>query len=94
MSSRGEGTSKLKGKNVDPCEWGNIDFSRESLDIDAQMAALKSYKAQLKARKRFQKKENHFRRRSNLFIKKMSRGKNPKNLSTLSDRRNPNRLLR
>ena len=40
VSSRGEGTSKRKGKNIDPRNWGNVDFGRESLDIDAQIAAL------------------------------------------------------
>jgi hypothetical protein len=78
MSSRGEGTSKLKGKNVDPREWGNIDFSRENLDIDAQMAALKSYKAQLKARKRSQKKENRRRKRSQSVHREDEQGKKSK----------------
>ena len=49
ISSRGEGTSKRKGKTIDPRNWGNIDFDQESLDIDAQIAALKSLKAQRKA---------------------------------------------
>ena len=41
-SSRGEGTSRQKGKNVDTREWGNVDFSHEKFDIDAQIAALKA----------------------------------------------------
>ena len=41
-SSRGEGASKPKGKGIDPLEWGNVNISRESLDIDAQAAAWKS----------------------------------------------------
>ena len=58
ISSRGEGPSKPKGKATDPREWGNVDFNRDNLDIDAQMAALKSFKAQLKAKKRAQKKKS------------------------------------
>ena len=56
-SSRGEGTSRQKGKNVDPREWGNVDFSRETFDIDAQIAALKAFKAQAKAQRRSQGKK-------------------------------------
>ena len=41
-TSRGEGASKPKGKGVDPLEWGNVNISQESLDIDAQAAAWKS----------------------------------------------------
>ena len=41
-SSRGEGASRPKGKGIDPREWGNVNISRESLDVDAQDAAWKS----------------------------------------------------
>jgi hypothetical protein len=43
-SSRGEGTSKLKGKGTDPREWGGANLSQDSedLDIEAQAAALNS----------------------------------------------------
>ena len=41
-SSRGEGASRPKGKGIDPREWGNVNISRESLDVDAQAAAGKS----------------------------------------------------
>ena len=34
--SREEGTSRKKGKGIDPREWGNVNISRESLDIEAQ----------------------------------------------------------
>ena len=44
MSSRGEGPSGPKGKSIDPREWGNINISHESLDIEAQTAALNSFK--------------------------------------------------
>ena len=44
VSSRGEGPSKPKGKMIDPREWGNINLSRESLDVNAQAAALASFK--------------------------------------------------
>ena len=40
--SQGEGLSKRKGKGIDPQEWGNINISRESLDVDAQAVALES----------------------------------------------------
>ena len=48
VSSRDEGPSNLnnKGKTIDPREWGNVDFDREELDIDAQAAALESFKDQ------------------------------------------------
>ena len=44
--SRGEGTSKRKGKTIDPREWGNVNLSRDSLDVDAQAAAWNSLKSQ------------------------------------------------
>ena len=43
-SSRGEGPSKLKGKGRDPRDWGDVNISFESLDLEAQMAALNSFK--------------------------------------------------
>ena len=46
VSSRGEGPSKPKGKGIDPREWGNVNISRESLDIEAQAAALRSFSDQ------------------------------------------------
>ena len=42
-SSRGEGNSNAKGKTIDPREWGDVNISRESLDIEAQTAALRSF---------------------------------------------------
>ena len=44
VTSQGEGPSKPKGKGIDPREWGNVNFSNDSLDVDAQAAALNSYK--------------------------------------------------
>ena len=44
VTSEEEGPSKLKGKGIDPREWGNVNISRESLDIEAQAAALESIK--------------------------------------------------
>jgi Zinc knuckle len=41
-SSRGEGPSQPKGKGIDPREWGNVNISQESLDVEAQDAAWKS----------------------------------------------------
>jgi hypothetical protein len=40
-SSREEGTSKRKGKIIDPREWGNVNIS-ESVDVEAQAAAFRS----------------------------------------------------
>jgi RNase H-like domain found in reverse transcriptase/Reverse transcriptase (RNA-dependent DNA polymerase)/Integrase zinc binding domain/Retroviral aspartyl protease/Zinc knuckle len=40
--SRGEGASRPKGKGIDPREWGNVNISLESLDIEAQAAAYRS----------------------------------------------------
>ena len=45
-SSRGEGLSKAKGKTIDPREWGNVNLSHDSLDVDAQAAAWNSLKNQ------------------------------------------------
>ena len=42
-SSRGEGPSRPKGKGPDPLDWGNVNISRESLDLEAQAAALNSF---------------------------------------------------
>ncbi|KIM42784.1 hypothetical protein M413DRAFT_408828 [Hebeloma cylindrosporum] len=40
--SLGEGPSKMKGKGVDPLNWGNANLSEEDLDPEAQQAALDS----------------------------------------------------
>ena len=40
--SREEGTSRKKGKGIDPREWGNVNISRESLDVEAQAMAFES----------------------------------------------------
>jgi hypothetical protein len=42
FSSRGEGPARPKGKTIDPKEWGNVNISQESLNIEAQAAALES----------------------------------------------------
>ena len=47
--SQGEGPSKRKGKGIDPREWGNVNISRESLDVDAQATALESIAQQNKS---------------------------------------------
>ena len=59
VSSRGEGPSKPKGKGIDPREWGNVNISRDSLDIDAQAAALDSYKQQSTKSVDYSKKRKH-----------------------------------
>ncbi|KAF8996061.1 hypothetical protein BDQ17DRAFT_1430027 [Cyathus striatus] len=43
-SSCDKGTSKVKGKGVDPCNWGNIDPNESELDVEAQQAVLESLK--------------------------------------------------
>jgi hypothetical protein len=58
-SSREEGPSKPKGKGVDPREWGNVNISKESLDIEAQAAALRSYTRGNKFNKRKPKPEKN-----------------------------------
>ena len=42
-SSREKGPSRPKGKGIDPREWGNVNISQESLDIEAQEAVLRSF---------------------------------------------------
>ena len=42
--SREEGTSNLKGKHIDPREWGSVHLSDSEADVHAQQAALESYK--------------------------------------------------
>ena len=49
--SREEGTSRKKGKGIDPREWGNVNISRESLDVEAQALAFESINQQRKADK-------------------------------------------
>ena len=36
------GPSRQKGKGIDPREWGNVNISRESLDLEAQATAFES----------------------------------------------------
>jgi hypothetical protein len=43
-SSREEGPSRTKGKGRDLLNWGGMNISLESLDVEAQAAALKSFK--------------------------------------------------
>ena len=45
-STQGKGPSNPKEKGIDPQECGNINISRESLDLEAQAAALNSFKPQ------------------------------------------------
>ena len=56
LSSRGEGPSRPKGKGVDPREWGGANVSQDSLDIEAQAAALESISYQQEASRRRHKK--------------------------------------
>lgn len=43
--SRGEGPSRLKGKAVDPREWGAVDLENEEVDVEAQRAMLENFNA-------------------------------------------------
>ena len=61
VSSRGEGPSRPKGKGTDPREWGNVDFSREDIDVEAQAAALRSFKKSAKAAGKRPKEKSHRR---------------------------------
>ncbi|KAJ8462316.1 hypothetical protein ONZ45_g17979 [Pleurotus djamor] len=42
--SLGEGPSQGKGKGVDPRNWGNLDFSDDDLDPEAQAKAMRLWK--------------------------------------------------
>ncbi|KAG2365356.1 hypothetical protein BDR07DRAFT_1481479 [Suillus spraguei] len=42
--SRGEGTSRDKGKAPDPRNWGNVGLEEEEVDLDAQRAALAPFR--------------------------------------------------
>ena len=42
-SSRGEGSSKLKGKGTDPHEWGQLDLNRAEFDTSVQQTALEQW---------------------------------------------------
>jgi len=46
------GTSKNKGKIIDPCEWGNLNLDEEEVDLQAQEAALESYRLTLAQKKK------------------------------------------
>ena len=59
-SSWGEGPSRPKGKTIDPQEWGNVNFSQESLNVDAQAAAWDSLNKQHTSTKH--PKENNHRK--------------------------------
>ena len=57
VSSKGEDMSRRKGKGIDPREWGNANLSQESLDVEAQEAALRSMALKKKLNKRNDEKE-------------------------------------
>ena len=42
--NQGKVSTRQKGKTIDPREWGNVNISRESLDLEAQAIALDSFK--------------------------------------------------
>jgi hypothetical protein len=58
ISSRGEGPSRPTGKGIDPREWGNVNISSESLDLNAQAAALDSLAQKNRSKRREAKSHN------------------------------------
>ena len=56
---------KSKGKGIDPREWGNMNISQESLNVEAQAAALDSYTQQSKQKNKPSKKKGSKRRLAN-----------------------------
>jgi len=46
------GTSKNKGKTIDPCEWGNLNPDEDEVNVEAKKAALESYKLTLAQKKK------------------------------------------
>ena len=56
LSSQGEGPSRPKGKGVDPHKWGSVNISQDSLDLEAQAAALESIAYQQETSRRQHKK--------------------------------------
>jgi len=46
------GTSKNKGKNIDPREWGNLNLDEDEINVQAQKAALESYNLTLAQKKK------------------------------------------
>ena len=88
-SSRGEGTSRPKGKTIDPREWGNVNISRESLDLEAQAAALNSFKNQADTA-RYSKRDSY---RDKERSQSSDRGKNRrhKKYDKRSSKRDPKR---
>jgi hypothetical protein len=55
--SRGEESSKPKGKGRDPREWGNVNLTAQEMDADLQQAAYESYKRQHQYEKERKKKK-------------------------------------
>src|SRR6266567_8695122 len=46
------GTSKNKGKMIDPREWGNLNLDEDEVNVQAQKAALESYNLTLAQKKK------------------------------------------
>ncbi|KAF9529026.1 hypothetical protein CPB83DRAFT_927605 [Crepidotus variabilis] len=47
LSSRGEGSSRLKSKAVNSRNWGNLNLNADEADSDAQQAMIEHYQAEL-----------------------------------------------
>ena len=76
VSSRGEGPSEPKGKMTDPREWGGLNLSNEDLNIEAQAAALKSFKFDKKTLE--SSKEKNYHRKKGLVSNNKERDQPPK----------------
>ena len=72
-STRGEGPSNPKGKGINPWELGNINISHKSLDLEAQAAALDSFKPQSSRHA----EGNHHRHRKDSWNHKQQCGERP-----------------
>jgi hypothetical protein len=71
--SRREGPSQPKRKGLDPTEWGNLNISQESLDVEAQAAAFKSIAQGNKTRERRPTKKSTKTHRANSKARHSSR---------------------
>ncbi|KAG1888810.1 hypothetical protein F4604DRAFT_1915867 [Suillus subluteus] len=58
-TSREEGPSNLKGKGVDPCNWGDVDLDEAEVDLEAQREALSTWARTHKWSKAAPQEENN-----------------------------------
>ena len=58
------GPSNPKGKGIDPREWGNINLSEEELNVEAQAAALNSFKTRKESPEYIKEKPSRKKKKS------------------------------